>query len=286
VLSLGDRFARYRSIRFRRLAEVSAMREEVIALKDLKYGKHNGQNTAVEIAGGVRQLDIFHAPVVGKQDPLLLGRMGELAYRIAEPCGITHATHKISSVKLLVTPALEEGQADAAAVGEQLVHWDFPTAYLTQGKYTMLWHLSEAAGQRTTALPRFEAHHQPDERTTNEQLRDFLQPLFDKKNYASEAARIGDVTLFDQCIPHFGTANTSSQERIVVFFMFLPSGTHARTTHISGPLPRQTVSRCSCADLTDWVWLCLCLCACVCVLVRRVERRPRSAHRHRRRSQQ
>jgi hypothetical protein len=209
------------------------MRQEVLALQQLNYGKHLGKNTAVKIAGEVRQLDILHAPALVKHNPLLLGRMAELAHRIAATCGITRATHKIVSIKMLVTPARVPGQPP---LGEQLVHWDFSNAFLAQGMHTMLWHLSEAPGQRTTALPRFAAHHQPDERTTDLELRAFLPPLFDKSNYESEAASVGDVTFFDQRTPHFGTANESSEERVVVFVMFAPKGSCTTRT----ALPRCT----------------------------------------------
>jgi len=224
--SASDRYARYRWLRFRRVGEVRELRAAVVALQDLKFGMVGGKPTAVEIAGGVRQFDIFHAPSVAKHDPTIIGRMTELAFRMAAVCDITHATHKISSVKLLLTPAQSGSAAAPVTLGEQLVHWDFTSAFLTQGMHTMLWHLSEADGQRTTALPRFAAHHQPDQHTLDhpEELRAFIQPLFNKGNYESAAAHIGDVTLPDQCVPHFGTANASSQQRVVAFFMFVPIG--------------------------------------------------------------
>lgn len=222
-MSHADRFARYRWGRHRRLAEVIEQRDPLLALSQLKFGKHMGQETAVTIAGGVRQLDLLRAPVVAKHDPLLLGRIGEVAYRIAATYGIARSTHRIASVKMLVTPARKPGHPP---LGEQLVHWDFSNAYLAQGMYTMLWHLTSAPGQRTTALPRFAAFHQPDERTTPEELRAFLPQLFDKANYESDTVGVGDVSFFDECVPHFGTPNdSSSEERMVVFFMFVPIGT-------------------------------------------------------------
>ena len=133
---------------------------------------------------------------------------------------------------MLVTPACVPGWPP---VGEQLVHWDFSNAFRAENMFTMLWHLTAAPGQRTTALPRFPAYCQPDEHTSHVELRSFLPPLFDKANYESDEADIGDVSFFDECVPHFGTANTSSEERVVVFFMFVPCGTSHKHTHIHTP---------------------------------------------------
>jgi hypothetical protein len=211
------------------MPEVRELCEELLALKQLKHGKYLGKDTEVTIAGKVRQLDLFHSPAVAKHDPLLLGRMGELAHRVAATYGLTRATHKIASIKMLVTPACVPGRPP---VGEQLVHWDFSNAFRAENMFTMLWHLTAAPGQRTTALPRFPAYCQPDERTSHVELRSFLPPLFDKANYESDEADMGDVSFFDECVPHFGTANISSEERVVVFFMFVPCGTSHTNTHI------------------------------------------------------
>jgi hypothetical protein len=219
----ADHFARFRWSRHRRVVEVCALRDQLLALAHLPYGKVRGQDTATRIAGDVRQMDIMHAPAVARHDPLLLGGVAALAHDIAAAYGITRVTHRIASIKLLVTPACTPGRPPS---GEQMVHWDFSDAYLSQGKFTMLWHLTAAPGQRTTALPRFAAYHQPDVRTTKEELRAFLPALFDKANYESDAAVVGDVTLFDMCAPHFGTSNESCEERAVVFFMFVARGTH------------------------------------------------------------
>jgi len=218
-LSHADRYALYRYSRFHRMAEVLELRAKLMELATLKYGKYLGKDTEVRIAGDVRQLDVMHAPAVQRHDPLLMGQAAELAFRLAATCGITKHTHKIVSIKMLLTPARVN---DKPTKGEQLVHWDFTGAFLTRGMHTMLWHLSEAPGQRSTALPRFAAHHQPDDHTTDEQLRAFLQPMFDKTNYESEVVALGDVTFFDQCMPHFGTANESDLVRAVLFFMFVP----------------------------------------------------------------
>lgn len=130
---------------------------------------------------------------------------------------------------MLITPALIPGKPPR---GDQMVHWDFSDAYLTKDKFSMLWHLTAAPGQRTTALPRFAAYHQPDERTTHMELRSFLPPLFNKATYESDVASIGDVTFFDEGDSHFGTANNSGEERVVIFFMFVANGN--ATAHTPG----------------------------------------------------
>ena len=120
--------------------------------------------------------------------------------------------------------------------------------------YTMLWHLSEGEGQCTTALPRYAAYHQPNERTLarkepvavrgpagderwkDEQcspdLRSFLPPLFNKANFGDDACAIGDCTFFDEIDAHFGTANASKdKERVVAFFQFVPKGEQQQQQH-------------------------------------------------------
>jgi len=42
--------------------------------------------------------------------------------------------------------------------------------------------------------------------------------------YDGIPAAAGDVSFFNEAVPHYGTANNSSQERAVVFFMFVPIG--------------------------------------------------------------
>lgn len=133
-------------------------------------------------------------------------------------------------------------QTAAAAAARR----DFSNAYLARDMYTMLWHLSEGAGQRTTALPRYAAYHQPDERTMGRKeavsvrgpagderwlheqcspdLRPFLPALFNKANFGDDACAIADCTFFDEIDAHYGTANASKQERSVVFLQFVPIG--------------------------------------------------------------
>lgn len=89
---------------------------------------------------------------------------------------------------------------------------DFTNAYLASGFFTMLWHMSSAPGQHTTAVPRFPSHCQPDGSTTPEELAHFRPALFNEANYERDVCAVGDMTFFDQVTPHKGTANESTTD--------------------------------------------------------------------------
>lgn len=215
-LSVAEIWVRHRYVRLLDFAPAVELVPQLLPLKDLKHGVTQGKPNEVKIAGGVRQIDLLTSQAAPKHDPTLVGRIAMLAERVASAFDVTPATHKIVSIKMLVTPPRKPGKPSQ---GEQMVHWDYPRAYNTKNKFTFLMHLSAAPGQRTTALPRFEAHHQPDERTTNEEMKEFLPKLFDKSYYHSVPVQLASVSFFDEKVSHYGTANDSDEERIVVFVM-------------------------------------------------------------------
>ena len=52
-------------------------------------------------------------------------------------------------------------------------------------------------------------------------MKAFLPKLFDKSYYHSVPIHLGSVSFFHEMVPHYGTANDSAEERIVVFVMFV-----------------------------------------------------------------
>ena len=120
--------------------------------------------------------------------------------------------------------------------GEQAVHWDCAYAYDTPPTtITFLLHCTEGDGIDTTALPFYSARERipatrprdtvalgSERMRTKASRRKQLQsaiPLLDKQHFHRVAARVGDVTLCRQSVPHYGTRNNSSGERVVQFAM-------------------------------------------------------------------
>lgn len=125
-MSHADRWTLYCYSRWRRVEEVCAFRERILPLLGLKYGMSDRKPTDAIIAGDVRQLDILRARCVtgDPQRVLLLGEMSAVAFRLAAQCGITKQTHKIVSIKLLVTPPRKPNMPPK---GDQMIHWSART---------------------------------------------------------------------------------------------------------------------------------------------------------------
>jgi hypothetical protein len=124
--------------------------------------------------------------------------------------------------------------------GEQAVHWDCAYAYDTPPTtITFLLHCTEGDGIDMTALPLYSARERipatrprdtvafgSERMHTTKSRRRQLQsaiPLLDKQHFHRVSARVGDVTLCRQSVPHYGTRNNSGGERVVLFAMLSAS---------------------------------------------------------------
>ena len=150
-----------------------------------------------------------------------------LCRRACDAVGIDHtALHFIEPKRLVSLPG----------EGEQAVHWDCAYAYDTPpSTVTFLLHCSEGVGIDTTALPlyssrecipatrlrdtvAFGSERMRTRSSRCEQLQAAI-PLLDKQHFHRVTARVGDVTLCRQSVPHYGTRNNSGGERVVLFAM-------------------------------------------------------------------
>jgi hypothetical protein len=126
---------------------------------------------------------------------------------------------------------------------DQAVHWDDGRGWdAPHTQITFLLHCSEGEGIRTTSLPNFptrslfqtSAHVLPNigERTKHTRvdttplkpLWQKLTPMLQPEHFHSIPARIGDITVIRQHVPHFGTmhsgaASPNTPPRIVCFAM-------------------------------------------------------------------
>lgn len=162
-------------------------------------------------------------------------RMRSLFIEVLAFLGMESATLQLHLVdcKLLVSIA---GNTKA-------VHWDDGHGWdAPRTQITLLLHCTEGEGIHTTSVPNFDTsalfqnlHHLlPNigertkyERIDNTPLRPLwakLIPLLQPQDFHSVAARIGDITVIRQHVPHYGTqhrgaASPSSPPRLVCFAM-------------------------------------------------------------------
>ena len=150
-----------------------------------------------------------------------------LCRRSCDALGVDHSGLQFIEPKRLVSLPGE---------GEQAVHWDCAFAYDTLPRtITFLLHCTEGDGIDTTALPLYSAREripatQPRDavgfgsermhiKTSRREQLQAAIPLLDKQHFHRVAARVGDVTLCRQSVPHYGTRNNSGGNRVVLFAM-------------------------------------------------------------------
>ena len=161
----------------------------------------------------------------------LRGDIESLCRRACDAVGFVHSGLQFIEPKRLVSLPGE---------GEQAVHWDCAFAYDTlPNTITFLLHCTEGDGIDTTALPLYSAREripatQPRDavafgsehmyiKTSRRRQLQSAIPLLDKQHFHRVSARVGDVTLCRQSVPHYGTRNNSGGERVVLFDMFSSS---------------------------------------------------------------
>jgi len=158
------------------------------------------------IAGDVRQFDLATWTDFDKLKPDLDALFRSLLDQLGVERPAAHA-----APKLLAAPP---------GRGLQAVHFDaLKGLWLKAEKITVVLYLTD--GAQTTAVPRWPfAAFQPIE---NDQpsLQSFAH-LLSRENFHTVAAHPGDIMIFSQRVPHFGTQNPADHDRQALFSMYSP----------------------------------------------------------------
>jgi len=166
------------------------------------------------IAGRVNQFDLMAIDAFPKS-PLRRSLADYFRSLLEGVLGVRPANPKVKlkhvAPKLLVAPP---------GHGLQAVHWDAHNGLWDKvQRFSVVFYLT--AGAQTTALPRWPAAaFQPIE-YDQPSLQSFA-PLLSREYFHSVAAFPGDVMIFSQRVPHFGTANPAAHPRQALFSMFSP----------------------------------------------------------------
>ena len=161
------------------------------------------------IAGDVRQFDLATWAAFEKSQ--LKPDLNALFRSLLDQLGVV-APEAHAAPKLLAAPP---------GRGLQAVHFDaFNGPWLEVEKITVVLYLTD--GAQTTAVPRWPASaFQPREDSAASMRA--CAPLLSREFFHSVAAHPGDVMIFSQRVPHFGTQNPAGHDRQALFSMYSPS---------------------------------------------------------------
>ena len=102
----------------------------------------------------------------------------------------------------------------APGQGGQAIHWDAVQGPAAPARYSVLMYCS--VGAQSTAMPRWPLSAFTPDMTNPASMRQFA-PLLSPEWFHSVAVFPGDMMIFSQRTPHFGTENPSLTPRIVLF---------------------------------------------------------------------